>query len=164
MRTDTPASAAETAEHPAASVPTFPERFMARAELLLYVSTSVILVLAAFGLLLAAVHEMTIYVLGGHFIDALLHLLDRALLVLMMAEIIYTVRRIAHQKRLEVQTFFTVAIIAAIRRMLIITAESSQHIDLTSPVFQAALAELGVLALIILALAAAMRLVPRLEP
>ena len=79
---------------------------------------------------------------------------------LMLAEIIYTVRRISNRKRLEVEPFFVVAIIAAIRRMLVITAESTTHVNLQDPTFLAALAELGLLAAIILALAIAMRLIP----
>lgn len=54
--------------------------------------------------------------------------------------------------------FLVVGIIAAIWRMLIITAESAGHVNLTDPVFQALLAEPGLLALIIFLLAWSMRL------
>jgi uncharacterized membrane protein (DUF373 family) len=138
-------------------------RVMERAELYLYTATSFILIITAAGLLAVAVVEMVRYALAGNFLDALLHVLDRALLVLMLAEIIYTVRRIAHRRRLEVHPFFVVAIIAAIRRMLVITAESSSSVDLQDPYFQAAMLELGLLAIIIVALAFAMRMIPR-EP
>lgn len=132
-----------------------------RAELYIYMATAALLVVAAAGLLVAAVIEMVASIRAGAYDDALLHLLDRALLVLMLAEIIYTVRRIAHRKRLEAEPFFIVAIIAAIRRILVITAESARDIDLQDPTFQAALVELGLLALIIVALAVAMRLIPK---
>ena len=131
-----------------------------RAEFYLYIVTAALLVLAAFGLLVAALVEMVEEIAGGSYVRALLHLLDRALLVLMIAEIIYTVRRIAHKKRLEAEPFFIVAIIAAIRRILVITAEHTADIDIRDPTFQAALVELGLLALIILALAVAMRMIP----
>lgn len=117
--------------------------------------------MAAAGLLVVAVMDMVREVLATDYAGALLHALDRALLVLMLAEIIYTVRRIAYRRRLEAEPFFIVGIIAAIRRMLVITAESTSHVDLMDPTFQAALAELGLLAGIILALAGAMRLIPR---
>lgn len=132
-----------------------------RAELYIYMATAGLLVVAAAGLLVVAVVEMIASLRAGAYDDALLHLLDRALLVLMLAEIIYTVRRIAHRKRLEVEPFFIVAIIAAIRRILVLTAESARHIDIMDTSFQAALAELGLLAVIIVALAVAMRLIPR---
>jgi uncharacterized membrane protein (DUF373 family) len=85
-------------------------------------------------------------------------LLDRVLLALMIAEIIYTVGRIARTQKLEVTPFLIVGIIAAVRRMLIITAESTEHMDFSNPAFQAAFAELGLLAFIIFLLAWAIRL------
>lgn len=136
-------------------------QFLERSEVYIYLATAVILVIAAAGILVSAVVEMVTMVMELDHIGALLHLLDRALLVLMLAEIIYTVRRISSRKRLEAEPFFIVAIIAAIRRMLIITAESSTHINLEDPTFQAALAELALLALVILALAVALRLIPK---
>jgi uncharacterized membrane protein (DUF373 family) len=131
-----------------------------RAEHYIYLFTAMILVAAAAALLCLAVFEVVRQVLGGDYSGALLQLLDRALLVLMLAEIIYTVRSIARKRRLEAEPFFIVAIIAAIRRILIITAESTANVDMNDPHFQAALVELGLLALIVLALAGAMRLIP----
>jgi uncharacterized membrane protein (DUF373 family) len=101
---------------------------------------------------------MALRLADGDYLRGLLHLLDRALLVLMLAEIIYTVSRVARKLRLEVEPFLIVGVIAAIRRMLIITAESATHVDITDPAFLAALAELGLLALVILVFAVAMRL------
>jgi uncharacterized membrane protein (DUF373 family) len=131
-----------------------------RGEHYIYLSTALILVVAAAALLAVAVVEVLRQLWGGDYAGALLQLLDRALLVLMLAEIIYTVRSIARRRRLEAEPFFIVAIIAAIRRILIITAESTTNVDLQDPHFQAALVELGLLALIVLALAGAMRLIP----
>ena len=98
-------------------------------------------------------------ILDGNYAGAMVHLLDRVLLALMLAEIIYTVGRIARTQQLETEPFLIVGIIAAIRRMLIITAESAGHIDIADPIFQAVLAEPGLLALIILLMAWAMRLI-----
>jgi len=131
-----------------------------RAEHLIYLATAVILVLAAAGLLVLTLVEVAIKVVDVEFIGAMLMLLDRALLVLMLAEIIYTVRRVSQRKRLEARPFFIVGIIAAIRRILVITAESASHVDIQDPLFQAAMVELGLLALIIVALAGAMRIIP----
>lgn len=131
-----------------------------KAEHYIYLATAILLVIAAATLLVSAVIEGVIEVLAGEADAALLHLLDRALLVLMLAEIIYTVRSVARRHRLEVEPFFIVAIIAAIRRILIITAESSSNVNLDDPHFQAGMVELGILAVIVLALAAAMRIIP----
>jgi uncharacterized membrane protein (DUF373 family) len=131
-----------------------------RVEHYIYLATALILVVAAAALLVVAVIEAAGEVIRGDVSGALLHLLDRALLVLMLAEIIYTVRSIARRRRLEVEPFFIVAIIAAIRRILIITAESTGNVNLQDPHFQAGMVELGLLALIVLALAGAMRIIP----
>jgi uncharacterized membrane protein (DUF373 family) len=129
-----------------------------RAEHYIYLTAGYILVIAAAGLLVTAVVEVAGYTLEGEYAEAIVHLLDRVLLALMLAEIIYTVGRIARTQQLEIEPFLIVGIIAAIRRMLVITAESAGHFDLSHPAFQAALAELGLLALIILMLAWAIRL------
>jgi uncharacterized membrane protein (DUF373 family) len=110
-------------------------------------------VFAAAGLLVAAIIEMAGSIMEGKYTTAMVHLLDRVLLALTLAEIIYTVGRISRTQMLETEPFLIVGIIAAIRRMLILTAESAGHVDLTDPVFQALLAELGLLALIIFLLA-----------
>jgi uncharacterized membrane protein (DUF373 family) len=128
-----------------------------RAGHLIYLATALFLVAAA-ALLAFAVVEVVVQTVAGDYGGALLQLLDRALLVLMLAEIIYTVRSIARRRRLEAKPFFIVAIIAAIRRILIITAESTRNANLADPHFQAVLVELGLLALIVLALAGRMRL------
>jgi uncharacterized membrane protein (DUF373 family) len=129
-----------------------------RAEHFIYLATALFLVAAAAALLAFAVAEVVVQTVAGDYGGALLQLLDRALLVLMLAEIIYTVRSIARRRRLEAEPFFIVAIIAAIRRILIITAESTRNVNLQDPHFQAVLVELGLLALIVLALAGGMRL------
>jgi uncharacterized membrane protein (DUF373 family) len=129
-----------------------------RAEHFIYLATALFLVAAAAALLAFAVVEVVSQVFVGDYGGALLQLLDRALLVLMLAEIIYTVRTIARRRRLEAEPFFIVAIIAAIRRILIITAESTRNVNLADPHFQAVLVELGLLALIVLALAGGIRL------
>ncbi|MCG6869678.1 MAG: phosphate-starvation-inducible PsiE family protein [Gammaproteobacteria bacterium] len=129
-----------------------------KAEYFIYLSAGYILVIAAAGLLVTAVIEMIHKILESHYAEGLIHLLDRVLLALMIAEIIYTVGRIARTQKLEVTPFLIVGIIAAVRRMLIITAESTEHMDFSNPAFQAAFAELGLLAFIIFLLAWAIRL------
>jgi uncharacterized membrane protein (DUF373 family) len=131
-----------------------------RAELAIYLSTAVLLIGAAGCLLIIALIETATAMIAGDYVGGLLLFLDRALLVLMIAEIIYTVRRIAETHQLEILPFLMVAIIAAIRRILVITAESTRHFDIGDPIFRAAIVELGLLALIIVAVAAAMRIIP----
>ena len=133
-------------------------RLLERAEHYIYLAAGYILVIAAAGLLLTAVGEMVHEIMEGSYVKAMVHLLDRVMLALMLAEIIYTVGRITRTQQLETEPFLIVGIIAAIRRMLIITAESAGHVNLQDPLFQAILAELALFAVIIFPLAWAMRL------
>lgn len=125
---------------------------LGKAEHYIYLAAGYILVLAAAGLLVAAVVEMANLVFESKYTDAIIHLLDRVLLALMLAEIIYTVGRIVQTQQLETEPFLVVGIIAAIRRILILTAEGSSHVDINDPHFIGTLAELGVLTVIILLL------------
>lgn len=135
-------------------------RWLEIAENFIYYGGGLILVVAAAGLLVFAVVETVELALQGDFTRAVVNLLDRILLALMVAEIIYTITNVARDRRLDVQPFLIIGVIAAVRRMLVITAESTTHVDMTDPTFQAALAELALLALIIVLLAVSFRLLP----
>jgi uncharacterized membrane protein (DUF373 family) len=134
-------------------------QILSKAEEYIYIAAGFILVIAAAGLLVAAIIEISISLKGYDYSSAIVQLLDRILLVLMLAEIIYTVQRIAHTRRLEATPFLVIGIIAAIRRMLIITAESANTVNLDDAHFQGALAELGLLAVLVLLLAISVRLI-----
>jgi uncharacterized membrane protein (DUF373 family) len=56
-------------------------------------------------------------------------LLDRILLILMIAEILYTVQVSFREHTLSPEPFLIVGLIAATRRILVITAEFSDLID-----------------------------------
>lgn len=51
-----------------------------------------------------------------------------------------------------------IGLIAAIRRILVLTAEAVEKFDLADPAFMAVLAKLGLLSLMVVALALTMRL------
>lgn len=86
----------------------------------------------------------------------LLHVVDRLLFVLMIAEILHTVRVSLQSGALTCEPFLTVGLIASIRRVLVITLESSQYTPGKTmntgdaEVFRASMIELGVLAGLIL--------------
>ena len=138
-------------------------RLLEQAEHYIYLATAFLLVIAAAALLAVAASEMVQRIAKADYIGGLLQLLDRTLLVLMLAEIIYTVRTIADRGKLVAQPFFIVAIIAAIRRIVVVTAESTRTNGLSDPAFQATLAELGLLAIVVLLLATAMKLIPEAQ-
>ena len=110
-------------------------------------------------LLISAVVEMVDFAMRDGAMRAIVHLLDRVLLALMLAEVIYTVTGISRRRRLTVQPFLVIGVIAAVRRMLVITAESADQVNLADPHFQAVLVELGLLTLMILVLAVSLRVI-----
>lgn len=133
-------------------------KMLEQAEHHIYLAAGFILVIAAAGLILIGVVEMIGFVVDGDYIRAMIQLLDRILLVLMVAEVVYTIGRITRTQMLEVAPFLIVGTIAAVRRILIITAETTGHFKIDDPTFQAAMAEMVVLAIMIFLFAIAMRM------
>jgi len=134
-------------------------RILIKAEEYIYIVAGYILIVAAAGLLVTAVYEMILRLLDYDYTAAMVHLLDRVLLVLMLAEIIYTIQRIAHTRKLEATPFLIVGIIAAVRRILIVTAESIDEVDLSNTAFQGTLAELALLSVMVLMLSISILLI-----
>jgi len=132
-----------------------------RVEAVIYAFAGLLVVLGALYLMLAAVFEGIELLRLGKGASLPIFLLDRVLLALMMAEILYTLIRFAREGQLQVEPFLVIGIIAGIRRILVITAEGLQKypLSLDHPGFQAVLAELVLLALMVLTLAWAYRMV-----
>ena len=79
--------------------------------------------------------------------DGIFLIVDKLLFVLMLVEILHTVRASVQSNRLAVEPFLIVGLIATVRRMLIVTVESSNSApgDHPKPPFEHAMIELGVL-------------------
>lgn len=75
---------------------------------------------------------------------ALLSLLDALLLVFIFTELIHTVRAVIAEGVVVVEPFLVVGIVAAIRRIVVISAEAKDMLG--SPDFADAMIEIGVLA------------------
>ena len=105
--------------------------------------------------------------LGGD--NTLLVAIDRLLFVLMLAEILHTVRVSISSGTLTCEPFLIVGLIASIRRVLVITLESSQSKPGSptglehQPAFEASMIELGVLAGLILVMVISIYLLRRGE-
>jgi uncharacterized membrane protein (DUF373 family) len=91
---------------------------------------------------------------GGHTLArSVLILLDDLLLVLMLVEILHTVRISLQSQILIMEPFLIVGLIATIRRVLVITAklaEPGQVAEEKAVMFRDSMIELGVLAALIL--------------
>jgi uncharacterized membrane protein (DUF373 family) len=103
--------------------------------------------------------------LGGA--QQILEVIDRLLFLLMLIEILHTVRVSMRSGTLTCEPFLIVGLIASIRRVLVITLQSSEimHAKDWSPekqaLFQASMIELGVLAGLILTMVFAIFLLHR---
>ena len=84
---------------------------------------------------------MVVGAIGGSIVG----LLDQLLLILMMIEILYTVQVSFREHVLVPEPFVLVAMIAAVRRILVLTAEFGKLMEQGDPVFRYAMIELGVL-------------------
>src|SRR5882724_1765484 len=113
------------------------------------------------GFLLAA-NAITLLLSGGlHFWEGLhagllsrdmVAQLDRILLILMIVEILYTVQVSFREHVLTAEPFLIVGLIAATRRILILTAEFAEMLHMSETAFRNAMLEMGVLTVMILAL------------
>jgi len=120
-------------------------------------------VYAAIGLLLAIVAvvalihvgvDVTVGVLAWESADKIFRTVDQLLFVLMLVEILHTVRVSLRSGNLNAEPFLVVGLIASIRRVLVITLQSSNAQQANGAdheaLFRTSMIELGVLALLIL--------------
>lgn len=132
-----------------------------------YAALGILLALTALAALIEAA-DLTwsaIRSLGGA--DKILEVIDRLLFLLMLIEILHTVRVSMRSGTLTCEPFLIVGLIASIRRVLVITLQSSEitHAKDWSPekqaLFQASMLELGVLGGLILTMVFAIFLLHR---
>jgi uncharacterized membrane protein (DUF373 family) len=81
-------------------------------------------------------------------------LLDQMLLILMIVEILYTVQVSFREHVLVPEPFILVALIAGVRRILVLTAEFGKLIEKGEASFRNAMLELGLLTAMTIALVA----------
>jgi uncharacterized membrane protein (DUF373 family) len=90
--------------------------------------------------------------LHGALPGAIVGLLDRLLLVLMIVELLYTVQVSFREHALVPEPFLIVGLVAATRRILVLTAEFTGLPAKDEATFRVSMIELGVLTLLIVAL------------
>ena len=138
-----------------ARLATWVARGFSRVEDVVYVGLAVILAALAVGLLIDSAVTFVRAVMANELATRVALLLDRLLLVLMVVEILYTVQVSLREHTLSPEPFLVVALIAGVRRILVLTAEFSNLLEEGSDVFQNAMLELGVLTVMVLALVGA---------
>jgi uncharacterized membrane protein (DUF373 family) len=88
----------------------------------------------------------------GPFIAAVLELLSGLLLVFIFTELITTIRVVIARRRVVVEPFLIVGIVAAVRRLIVISAEAENLLGTAE--FRDVMIEIGVLAATVLLLGA----------
>ena len=128
-------------------------RALRTAESIVLALIALVLVVLAVVLLANSVFGMMTDIGAGTLADTGIEILNSILLVMMIMEIVYTVTMSLESHSLAGEPFLIIGAIAAIRRMLVITAESTK-LELTNPeAFRSLLMELGLLAVIVVAMA-----------
>ena len=137
-----------------------PALFLKRTESTVLFCIAVVLSVLAVLLLFSSIYSLFVAVTTGQIRDQAIEILDSILLVMMTMEIVYTVTISIESHKLDAEPFLVVGAIAAIRRMLVITAESTK-MENNIPAFQNMLLELGLLAGTIILIACAVYILRR---
>jgi uncharacterized membrane protein (DUF373 family) len=111
----------------------------------LYVGLGIVLAVAGIALLGNAVVHFARSLTGGSIPATVVAVLDQLLLILMIIEILYTVQVSFREHVLVPEPFVLVALIAAVRRILVITAEFGSLMEQGEGAFRYAMIELGLL-------------------
>jgi uncharacterized membrane protein (DUF373 family) len=154
-------------ENERTSVRLFSTQAFQQVEHALYVALA--LLLGATTLLALAGAAVTLWLGLGEWtsMESIFTVIERLLVVLMLIEILHTVHVSVRSGALTCEPFLVVGLIASIRRVLVITLESSQATqhgemsDSSEKLFRASMIELGVLAALILVMVASIYLLRR---
>jgi uncharacterized membrane protein (DUF373 family) len=134
-----------------------------RAEVWTYLAIGLLLVTAAALTLAGTVIDVVEGSRSRPVSDVGVFLLERILLIFIIAELLYTLRLVDFGGRILVEPFLFIAIIAVVRRILLITAEAEAKADSAGPASEVTgfLIEIGALGLLTLALAVSIYLLRR---
>jgi uncharacterized membrane protein (DUF373 family) len=132
-----------------------------RVEDIAYVALGLILAVSAMALVGTVALALGQALLAANLSDKIVELLDQVLLILMIVEILYTVQVSFREHILVAEPFLIVGLIAAVRRVLILTAEFSKPAEVVEATFRNAMFELGLLTILILALVFSLFLVKK---
>ncbi|MGD0544942.1 MAG: phosphate-starvation-inducible PsiE family protein [Candidatus Acidiferrales bacterium] len=144
--------------------------FLVKAEVLIYTVLALLIFITALGSIASAGKLLWDGFAHWSIASQTLAVLDQLLLVLMLVEILHTVRISIHSHVLVTEPFLIVALIASIRRILVITLEAA---SLTkggiwsadgASIFKASMGELGLLGFLILALVVSIAILRRYAP
>jgi uncharacterized membrane protein (DUF373 family) len=131
---------------------------------IVYVGLGVLLATSAIVLLGSTALSFSRDLLHGALPGAVVGLLDRLLLVLMIVELLYTVQLSFREHALVPEPFLIVGLVAATRRILVLTAEFTGMASRDESAFRVSMIELGVLTAMILALVGSLLMLRKRGP
>jgi uncharacterized membrane protein (DUF373 family) len=136
-------------------------RVFTAVEDVVYVGLGLLLAGCSLTLLVNGMSVFAQRLVAGSLSGNTVELLDRVLLILLVVELLYTVQVSFREHALMPEPFLLIGLIAAIRRVLLLTAELAQIQQQSDTVFQHFLLELLVLTLLIVALVISLVLLRR---
>jgi uncharacterized membrane protein (DUF373 family) len=129
-----------------------------------YISLAILLAGTAVVLLVDVALVFGRSLLAGELPARIVGLLDQMLLVLMIVELLYTVQVSFREHTLIPEPFIIVGLIAATRRILVLTAEFAKLAEVGTETFRNAMIELTILTLMVVALVASLIMLRRRPP
>jgi phosphate starvation-inducible membrane PsiE len=132
-----------------------------RVQDLVYLGLGLLLAVSAVALLVRGGIDLVQGLLLGIEVRGIVTLLDRILLAMMIVELLSTVQVSFREHALVPEPFLVVALIAAVRRILVITAEFGAQTRPEDQLFRQVMSELALLTLLILVLVASVVILRR---
>lgn len=126
-----------------------------------YVGLGVVLAATAIYLLVFAIRSFATALMAHALSGQVISLLDQILLILLVVELLYTVQVSFREHALVAEPFLVVALIATVRKILVLTAQFSSLAESSEVVFRHSIAELSLLALMVLVLVGSLILLHR---
>jgi uncharacterized membrane protein (DUF373 family) len=136
-------------------------RALSLVEDIVYVGLGILLSIVAVSLLIVALKGILGAVWSGALSNSIVDSLDQILLVLLVIELLYTVQVSFREHGLLAEPFIVVALIAVIRRVLVITAQVPKLPESGEPIFRHAMWELSLLTVMILVLVGSLIMLQR---
>jgi uncharacterized membrane protein (DUF373 family) len=129
-----------------------------------YIGLALLLAGAALVLLVSLVVFFGRGLLAGTVYGSIISVLDQILLILLIVELLYTVQLSFREHVLIPEPFVLVALIASVRRVLVLSTELPKVVESGGVQFQNAMIELGVLTAMTLALVGCLVMLRKRQP
>jgi uncharacterized membrane protein (DUF373 family) len=131
---------------------------------IVYIGLGALLAASALALLIQTAVAFSHDLVTGAVPNGIVGLLDRLLLVLMIVELLYTVQVSFREHALVPEPFLIVGLVAATRRILVLTAAFAGGEGLTDFTFRVTMTELAILTVMIVAFVGSLLMLRRRHP